>query len=81
MIWEHRSTAWQRNLDALAAYKRQHGHTLVPQRYIHDESHLGAWVSQIRAKYASGKLPAQRISDLERADMVWWVHRAHSPGR
>lgn len=71
MIWEHRSHTWQRSLDALAAYQRQHGDTLVPQRYVQDGFRLGAWVSQMRAKYASGKLPAQRIKDLEQAGMVW----------
>ncbi|MFH8634907.1 helicase associated domain-containing protein [Streptomyces lydicus] len=49
MIWEHRDAAWQRNLKALAAYQRQHGDTLVPQRYEHEGIRLGAWVSQMRA--------------------------------
>ncbi|MFI1436367.1 helicase associated domain-containing protein [Streptomyces lydicus] len=71
MIWEHRDAAWQRNLKALAAYQRQHGDTLVPQRYEHEGIRLGAWVSQMRAKYAAGALPSQRIADLEQAGMVW----------
>ncbi|MER6109283.1 DEAD/DEAH box helicase [Streptomyces hirsutus] len=71
MIWERRDSAWQEKLDALAAYQRQHGDTLVPQRYEHEGIRLGAWVSQMRAKYATGKLPAQRVSDLEQAGMVW----------
>ncbi|MFV8133222.1 Helicase associated domain protein [Streptomyces syringium] len=71
MIWEHRDSAWQKNLDALAAYQRQHGDTLVPQRYEHESVRLGAWVSQMRAKYASGQLPPQRIADLEQVGMVW----------
>lgn len=74
MIWDHRDSAWQKNLDALAAYRQQHGDTLVPQRYVHEEGiRLGAFVSQMRAKYASGKLPAQRVRDLEEAGMVWHV--------
>ncbi|GAA5070413.1 DEAD/DEAH box helicase [Streptomyces similanensis] len=73
MIWEHRDAAWRKNLAALAAYKAQHGDTLVPQRYEAQGLRLGAWVSQMRAKHAAGQLPAQRVSDLEKAGMVWRV--------
>ncbi|MBD0743616.1 DEAD/DEAH box helicase [Streptomyces sp. CBMA152] len=74
MIWQHRTNAWQRNLDALAAYAEEHGTTLVPQRYVTPEGlRLGAWLSQMRAKRAAGKLPAQRIADLEDAGVVWRV--------
>ena len=71
MIWEHRDSAWLRSLDALAAYRQEHGDTFVPQRYARGGFRLGAWVSQMRAKYAAGKLSAQRIADLEQAGMVW----------
>jgi len=74
MIWEHRGVAWQKKLDALTAYQREHGDTLVPQRHVQDGVKLGVWVSQMRAKYASGKLPTDRIADLEQAGMVWRVN-------
>ncbi|MFF7115464.1 Helicase associated domain protein [Streptomyces albogriseolus] len=73
MIWEVRDRAWQEKLDALADYQRQHGDTLVPQRYEHEGVRLGAWVSQMRAKYTAGKLPAQRVRELEQAGMAWRV--------
>ncbi|MEU3877654.1 Helicase associated domain protein [Streptomyces sp. NPDC029704] len=71
MIWEHRDQAWQKNLDTLAAYRKEFGDTLVPQRYEYNGIRLGAFVSQMRAKYTAGKLSAQRISDLERVGMAW----------
>ncbi|MFF6888600.1 Helicase associated domain protein [Streptomyces sp. NPDC012421] len=73
MIWEHRDNAFQRNLDALAAFKAAHGHTLVPQRHTQDGVRLGSFVSQMRAKYTAGKLPRFKVLALEEAGMVWRV--------
>ncbi|MGY3341103.1 hypothetical protein ACVW0K_007296 [Streptomyces filamentosus] len=71
MIWEHRAAAFQRNLDALAAFKAEHGHTRVPQSHVQDGIRLGAFVSQMRAKYSTGVLPADKVQALEEAGMIW----------
>ncbi|MFC9816498.1 Helicase associated domain protein [Streptomyces virginiae] len=70
MIWEHRSRALQRNLDALAAYQAEHGHTDVPLRHVAaDGVRLGSWVSQMRAK--RHQLSADRIKALDDAGFTW----------
>ncbi|MFF6794347.1 Helicase associated domain protein [Streptomyces filamentosus] len=73
MIWEHRTTAFQRNLDALAAFQAAHGHTLVPQQHVQDGVRLGAFISQMRVKHAAGALPEAKVRALEEAGMVWRV--------
>ncbi len=70
MIWEHRSRALQRNLDALDAFHAEHGHTDVPLRYVSAGGvRLGSWVSQMRAK--RHQLPAHRIKTLDDAGFTW----------
>lgn len=75
MLWEHhRATSFDRHLAALASYHAEHGDTLVPQSHItEDGTKLGTWVSQMRAKYARGVLPAERVERLTAAGLVWKV--------
>jgi len=58
------------HFDTLIMFKEQNGHCLVPFHYSND-NRLGRWVSYLRNQYTSGKLPLQRIEQLEEIGFVW----------
>ena len=73
---------WERLLAALAAFKRQHGHTQVP-RYYKETPGLGVWVTYQRYLHHCGRLPAKHFRLLEKLgfdfappDPRWSAHYA-----
>jgi selenocysteine-specific translation elongation factor len=61
---------WNKMLEALAEYKKEHNSTMVPQCYDQDQR-LGRWVHYQRVEYwiyqtsGKGKINADRIARLE----------------
>lgn len=61
---------WNRMLEALVEYKKEHNSTMVPQCYDQDQR-LGRWVHYQRVEYwiyqtsGKGKINADRIARLE----------------
>ena len=54
---------WYTRYTQLMLYKRQYGHTRVPQKY--DENpQLGEWVIHQRVEFKAGKISAERIMKL-----------------
>ena len=72
--WTTRAdSAWERNFERLAEYKRRNGNVNVPVNYVQGGARLGKWLSRQRSE--SGKLTdgqrsrlAQLGVELERAD-------------
>ncbi|MEU7802594.1 Helicase associated domain protein [Micromonospora arborensis] len=63
---------WQRNLAAAQAYREQHGHLRVPQRWTTaDGLPLGAWINTQRTARSRGALPEHRVAALDALGMVW----------
>eukprot|EP00591_Stephanopyxis_turris_P016325 CAMPEP_0195533372 /NCGR_PEP_ID=MMETSP0794_2-20130614/40344_1 /TAXON_ID=515487 /ORGANISM="Stephanopyxis turris, Strain CCMP 815" /LENGTH=328 /DNA_ID=CAMNT_0040665871 /DNA_START=21 /DNA_END=1007 /DNA_ORIENTATION=- len=67
---------WNNNLQNLAAFKNEHGHSNVPQDYgVHHE--LGQWVQTQRRFYELKKqgkaslLTEERMRDLDALDLSW----------
>lgn len=72
MVWDEFDRRWQRGVTALRTYVREHGDGRVPQRYVTDDGFkLGTWLSNRRTDYRLGKLPDERVAELEAAGMVW----------
>jgi Helicase associated domain len=69
---------WEIMFDRLLAFKKKHGHCLVPNRYT-DDHKLGSWISTQRKQYkalASGRydattLPPNRIKRLDDIGFAW----------
>jgi hypothetical protein len=55
---------WDKMAAGLAAFKRRHGHTLVPRQW-NEPRGLGGWVARQRHLHYCGRLPAARVRRLE----------------
>jgi hypothetical protein len=73
-IWDPLESRWQEMYEAIKDFRKRHGHCNVSA----SAPALGAWVNIQRKAYRNGKLPADRISQLEalgfewnRSDAVW----------
>jgi len=76
MVWDmgavHAEAAWQAGIRAAAAYRAEHGHLDVPQRYAADDGfRLGTWIDSRRDDYRAGKLASGRAAALEALGMRW----------
>lgn len=63
-----RFTRW---LELLKIYRRQNGHICVPQSYCMDGMKLGKFINKCRVEYWRGKMPADRVRQLEALGMAW----------
>jgi hypothetical protein len=59
---------WDRLLERLVQYKREHGHCLVPLRYMQDLQ-LGRWVTDLRDRRDT--LSADQRAALEALGFIW----------
>ncbi|WP_028477384.1 DEAD/DEAH box helicase [Nocardia sp. CNY236] len=56
---------WHRHLEALAAYRREHGHANPPQRFTtSDGFRLGAWLARCRTEHRRGRLGRAHLDAL-----------------
>ena len=74
--WETRqekdNAAWNATLERLATYKRNHGHSSVPQTYIANPE-LGTWVANQRRLDKQNKVTPERKAKLDELGFVWSV--------
>ena len=66
------SPAWIRRLDELKAYKQEHGHCNVPNKYPANPQ-LSRWVYNLRQLKKRGKLDEKKSRQLEKMGIVWEV--------
>ena len=69
-VWEANEAAWKVRFNELKEYKREHGDTLVPQRYAINPQ-LGWWVKSQRDQYKRNQLSDERIRRLNEISFVW----------
>jgi hypothetical protein len=62
--------AWDVRFLELKAFRREHGHCMVPSRYREDPS-LGNWVNHQRVMYRSRRLKDDRRKRLEQVGFDW----------
>ena len=63
--WELLADRWKSALAALHQFVKREGHALVPAEHIEGGVALGRWVIRQRARYAAGRLEAERAAMLE----------------
>ncbi|MHB1523759.1 MAG: DEAD/DEAH box helicase [Candidatus Dormibacteria bacterium] len=64
-IWDDSAERWDRAYALLEAFVAREGHALVPQGIVRDGVRLGAWVSNQRMFFHKGRLPPDRVHQLE----------------
>ena len=65
---------WETGFQALAAYKAENGHVMVPQVHVDVNGfQLGSWVKRQRAAAKLGRLSGQRKQQLVKLGFVWDV--------
>ena len=62
--------AWQRMLERLVEFKKDHGHCNVPQKGGQNKR-LGKWVNTQRTHFKRGKLIPDRVRQLDEVGFVW----------
>lgn len=67
---------WKTRLEELLAFRAQHDHLLVPNKYPPCPQ-LANWVSNTRARRKRGELSAARIEQLDALGFVWTAR--HGP--
>jgi hypothetical protein len=78
-VWDTLSDDWERGYERTATYARDHGNSLVPQRYrTPDGFCLGSWVSNQRTALTKNKLSPKRQQRLEL--LPGWVWRTRKRG-
>jgi hypothetical protein len=60
---------WERGFFALKAFKRKHGHCLVPRHHVQGNHRLGQWVTVQR--YWKANLASERRKRLEAIGFIW----------
>jgi hypothetical protein len=68
---------WNDRLLQLLEYNKQHGHMLVPQRYVPNPQ-LGQWVQKQRRMRKMNQLQQERIAKLDEVGFVWEVGKKRS---
>jgi hypothetical protein len=72
-VAEFNEARWQRQVRALKAFKKRHGHCRVPEGQSNRRG-LGVWVANLRAAYHKGKLRSDRIHILNELGFAWRIN-------
>ncbi len=70
-----RLSRWQRRLDQLREFKREHGHCAVPREH---PGSLGTWVRWVRQRRRRGELSEERVRQLDVLGFLWIGGRGHA---
>ena len=68
-VWDIKAYYWEKNFEALVAYKAEFGDCLVPQRFVYLGFNLGSWVANQRAEKKT--LTPEKIQRLNDLGFVW----------
>lgn len=75
-IWNSHDAVWEERLQDLLAYKRVHGHCIVPSNF-ESNPQLAVWTKRQRRQYkkyqdgSSSSMTPERIAKLETIGFVW----------
>jgi len=72
-LWVHSAIDdnWKRAYQALVAWKKETGSTLVPQGKVFQGISLGNWVLGLRNRRKAGKVSKTQITELDKLDFIW----------
>jgi superfamily II DNA or RNA helicase len=71
--WDPYASDWELGLSELLAFKTQHGHCRVNQKFKSGDINLGHWVRNQRRSYKMKKLSQERITRLEAIGFEWLI--------
>lgn len=77
-VWDSHQATWEKMLEELKDFKKEHGHCEVPSKYP-DNLALATWVSRQRAQYKlycnneSNGMPENRVAALNKVGFKWGV--------
>jgi hypothetical protein len=72
MVWDPRTAAYAKALQASRAYRAHHGHLDVPASWVSEDGYkLGGWIARRRADHRIGKLDAALKVELDALGIVW----------
>lgn len=75
MVWSIYDEQWLEYYSFAKKYYSEKGNLLIPLLYISDDGvKLGSWINTQRRQYKRGKLSKEKISLLEKIEMVWSVY-------
>lgn len=67
----NKAAKFQYRLALASAYREEHGHLRIPQKYERDGCKLGKWINSLRSRYKNGGLAKEYVKALEEIGMVW----------
>lgn len=71
MVWDVHEELWQRGIAAAREYREANGHLRVPKNLVIDGGfRVGSWISNRRVDRNKGRLPAERIVELDALEPV-----------
>ena len=73
-VWAPSDEAWKAMLRDLAAFKKEHGHTNVPEQWPENRK-LANWVQSQRHRKRKGKLPTDRVHALDGIGFSWAIYK------
>lgn len=69
------TTPWEVWYQLMVAYKEEHGHCLIPRRYVTpDGLSLWYWVVKLRENKVEGLVPDDQIEQMDALEFVWEPH-------
>src|SRR5439155_9457023 len=70
LVWETAGKAWERRFSDLCAFRKNHGHCNVPDKWRENPG-LGSWVGILRAQKRKRVLAVDRVRRLEEIGFGW----------
>jgi hypothetical protein len=74
VIWDPLEEQWQRGIEVLKQFIKEHGHAQVPYNYEKDGFPLGVWRNARIGAKRRGALEKGKIQELDRLGFVWEVN-------
>ena len=62
---------WKRKLNDAIDYHAIHGHIDIPYGHMVNGYNLGSWITEQRKSYRLGRLPQDRVDELNKLGMKW----------
>ena len=70
--WTPKNDSWEKWLELLRAFVKEHGHSSIPRGYLNGTKDLGRWVTKQRSRYRKGVLEQERVVRLEKIPGWTW---------
>lgn len=69
-VFDPHDQQWRDNMERVKAFKKKHGHALIPRRYPEDKQ-LADFAAEIRQRFKVNNLTPEQVSDLVGLEFVF----------